>query len=127
MTRRPDVLGNAHRRLAATRSIDELLAQVELFLQELPRALREEIEPDCRPVRIETQTDISHWSRRLERHRMLGAQGTRSRGFRVVQDYFEHANAQAQRLRRRAELEAQVVTPRRAEPPGPRPSYRLLS
>ena len=126
MTRRPDLIGRAHRRLAAVDSIDALLAQVALFLQELPRARLEEIEPDCRPRRIETQQDISHWSRRLERNRMLGAQGTRSLGFRVVHDFFAHAEAQAQRLRSRREHEPQVVTPRRAEPPGPRPFFRRL-
>ena len=127
MTRQPDVIGAAHRRLAASGSIDELLAQVESFLRELPPALREEIAPDCRPTRIETQKDVSHWSLRLDRHRMLGAEGTRSRGFRVVHDFVAHAEAQAQRLRRRAEVELRVVMPRRAEPPGPRPSFRRPS
>jgi hypothetical protein len=127
LTRRPDVLGNAHRRLSATGSIPALLAAVELFLQELPPARLAEISPDCRPRRIETQRDITHWARRLNRHRMLGAQGTRSRGFRVVLDFFEHAQAQAQRLRSRYDLDTQVVMPRRAEPPGPRPSDRRPS
>jgi len=127
LTRQPDVLGDAHRRLAATGSIEELLGQVELFLRELPRALSDEISRDCRPRRIETQKDVSHWSWRMDRHRMLGAQGTRSRGFRVVHDFVAHADAHAQRLRTRTEAELRVVMPRRAEPPGPRPSFRRPS
>jgi hypothetical protein len=124
VTRQPDVVGRAHRRLAASDSIEALLAQVAVFLQELPAARLEEISADCRPRRIETQRDITHWSQRLDRNRMLGAQGTRSRGFRMVHDFFAHAEAQAQRLRSRRELEPRVVMPRRAEPPGPRPSAR---
>jgi hypothetical protein len=58
---------------------------------------------------------------------MLGAQGTRSRGFRLVHDFFAHASAQAQRLRSRRELEPRVVMPRRAGSPGPRPSFRRPS
>ena len=84
MTRAPDLIGAAHRRLSATASIDELLAEVDLFLRELPRALREEIAPECRPTRIETQKDVSHWSRRLERYRMLGTGGQSCRGQRII-------------------------------------------
>jgi hypothetical protein len=127
VTRQPDVVGRAHRRLAAAASIDALLGQVALFLQELPMARLEEMAPDCRPRRIDTQNDVTHWAQRLDRNRMLGAQGTRSRGFRIVHDFFTHANAQAQRLRARRELEPPVVMPRRAESPGPRPSVRRLS
>lgn len=127
MTRQPDVVGRAHRRVAAAGSMDALLAQVALFLQELPVARLDEIAPDCRPRRIDTQNDVAHWARRLDRNWMLGAQGTRSRGFRIVHDFFAHAVAQARRLRARRELEPQVVMPRRAEPPGPRPSFRQPS
>ena len=117
-----DLLGHAHRRLQATTSIDALLAEVALFLEALPRERIEELAPDCRPRRIATQEDVLHWCRRLERHRMLGAQGTRSDAFRMVQDFIAHASAQASRLRPRREGEVSAdAMPRRAAPPWPRP------
>ena len=127
MTRQPDVLGHAHRRLAATETIEDLLEHVEAFLGDLPRARIDEIAPDCRPRRIHTQRDVTHWSERLDRYRMLGAQGTRTRGFSMVHDYFAHAQAHAQQIRSRRELQPPVVMPRRVEPPGPRPFFRRLS
>jgi hypothetical protein len=126
MTRQPDVLGQAHRRLAAAETIEDLLEQVEAFLRGLPRARIEEMTPDCRPRRIHTQKDVSHWSQRLDRYRMLGAEGTRTRGFCMVHDFFAHAQAHAQQLRSRRELQPPVVMPRRVEPPGPRPFFRRL-
>jgi len=127
VTRVPDVVARAHRRLHAADSIDALLAAVAVFVQELPQACSAALPPDCRPRRIATQQDVQHWSQRLDRERMLGAQGTRSQAFRLVHDFFAHAAAQAQRLRPRRDLEPPVLMPRRAEPPGPRPSARRPS
>jgi hypothetical protein len=117
MTRKPDLVGRAHRRLAAAQSIEATLAGVALFLQELPQVRMDELAPDCRPRRVATRQDVLHWSQRLDRQRMLGASGTRSRGFRAVHDFFAHACAQVQRLRRRRDLAPPVVMARRVAPP----------
>jgi hypothetical protein len=117
MSRNLDFVGRAHRRLAEAQSIEAALAGVALFLQELPQAHLEEMAPDCRPRRVATQEDVLHWSQRLDCQRMLGASGTRSRGFSAVHDFFAHACAQLQRLRPRRDLAPPVVMPRRAAPP----------
>jgi hypothetical protein len=127
MTRKPDFVGRAHRRLAEAQSIEAALAGVALFLQELPQAHLEEMAPDCRPRRVATQEDVLHWSRRLDRQRMIGASGTRSRGFRAVHDFFSHACAQVQRLRPRRDLAPPMVMPRRAAPRGLAPRGRQPS
>lgn len=121
MSRRPDVVGSAHRRLQAADSIDAVLVEVAVFLQELPHACIEGLLPDCRPRRIATQDDVLHWAQRLERQRMLGAQGTRSPGFRALHDFFTHAAVRAHRLRPRRDFDPPSILPRRVEAPGPRP------
>ena len=120
MTRHPDVVGRAHRRLRAADSIEAVLAVVAVFLQELPQARIEALPADCRPRRIATQEDVLHWAQRLESQRMLGAQGTRSPGFRALHDFFLHAAVQANRLRPRRVFDPPVAIPRRIGAPGPR-------
>jgi non-ribosomal peptide synthetase component F len=122
LTRKPDLVARAHRRLNAAQSIEAVLAEVALFLQELPHARIEEMATDCRPRRIATQEDVTHWSQRLDRQRMLGASGSRSRGFCTVHDFFAHAAAQVQRLRPRRDYQPPVVIPRRTAPPWLPPS-----
>jgi hypothetical protein len=111
MTRKPDLVGRAHRRISAAKSIEATLAGVALFLQELPQERMDELAPDCRPRRVATQDDVLHWSQRLDRQRMLGASGTRSRGFRAVHDFFSHACAQVQRLRPRRDFAPPAIMP----------------
>jgi hypothetical protein len=127
VTRETDRVGRAHARLTAAQSIEAVLAEVAAFLQELPQARVEEIATDCRPRRVATQEDVLHWSQRLDRQRMLGASGTRSRGFSIVHDFFAHAAVQVQRLRPRRDYDPPVVMPRRAAPPWLPPSGRRPS
>jgi hypothetical protein len=127
VTREPDLVGRSHARLTAARSIEAVLAEVAVFLQELSQARIDEIAVDCRPRRVATQEDVLHWSRRLDRQRMLGASGTRSRGFSIVHDFFAHAAVRMQRLRPRRDYDPPVFMPRRAAPPWLPPSGRPLS